>query len=274
MKLHNISIEFLSCRESMGMYNAPPSYVYTTNKISPYFCLIQYLSEKMEVSRENREPLVLERNQCFIFPANSRQKIKFSDDTVFPCVDHAQYIFVDVVINGKCRMDDLFDFPEVLPEKYQPEIFLLLQELSKLNDSEETLCDRLSLTYKIIKILLNCAQPKKKLDTSLLIAIDYIKRNYRRNIHISELSEVANMSESNFFRVFKRTMGSSPTAYINDYRLLVASALLETTNKKIGSISESVGFNEQYYFSKLFSKKFGVSPAVYRKMHRQKADFS
>ena len=222
----------------------------------------------MEIVRENKEPFILQKNQCFIFPANSLQRVKFAEDTVFPCVDHAQYVFMDVVINGKYRMDDLFDFPDVLPEKYQPELFLLLQELSKLNDSEETLCDRLSLVYKIIKILLNCATPKKKLETSLLIAVDYIKRNYRRNILISELSEIANMSESNFFRVFKRSMGESPTAYINNYRLLIASALLETTDKKIGSISETVGFNEQYYFSKLFSKKFGVSPAVYRRINR------
>ena len=268
MKLNNISIEFLSCKESMCMYNEAPKKVYNTDKISPYFCLIQYLSGEMEVYKEGREPVILKRNQCFIFPANSLQRVKFSKDTTFPCVDHAQYIFVDVVINGKYRMDDLFDFPDILPEKYEPEIFLLLQELSKLNDNEETLCDRLSLAYKIIKILLNCAVPKKKLEASLLVAVDYIKRNYKRNIMVSELSGIANMSESNFFRIFKRTMGISPTVYINNYRLLIAAVLLETTDKKIGSISDEVGFNEQYYFSKLFSKKFGVSPAAYRKKFR------
>lgn len=269
MKLHNISIEFLSCKEGMQLYDRMPHQRYTVNKISPYFAINQNLGHTMEVARDGKKPITAEKNTCALFPANRLQSIQFAEDTVFPCVDHGQYAFLDIVINGKYRIDDLFDFPEILPEEYQPEMFLLLKELSKFDETPDTLCDRLSVAYKIIKILLACATPKKKIETNVLLAIDYIKRNYRRNISISELSEAAKMSESNFFRIFKRAMGTSPIAYINDYRLLIASVLLETTDKKIGRIAEEAGFNEQYYFSKLFSKKFGVSPAVYRKKIRR-----
>ena len=267
MKLHNISIEFLSCRESMTLYNEPPESGYLTNKISPYFSIYQSLCTDLIISK-NDEEILIKQNQCVLMPANAHQKMSFTEDKIYPCANHAQYVFMDIVINGKYRIDDLFDFPLVLPEEYQTEMFILLQELSRIEDIEENLCDRLSIAYKIIKILLLCSIPKKKLAASMLLAIDYVKRNYRRNISISELAEVAKMSESNFFRIFKRSMGTSPVAYINDYRLLISSVLLETTDKKIGSISEEVGFNEQYYFSKLFSKRFGVSPAVYRKNYR------
>lgn len=268
MKLHNISIEFLSCRESMHFYNEMPENRYTVDKISPYFAIVQNLGHTAEVSRDRKNPILAPQNTCVLFPANRPQSIQFTENTTFPCVDHSQYVFLDIVINGKYRIDDLYDFPEILPEEYQPEMFLLLQKLSKFNETFDTLCDRMSLAYKIIKILLACGIPKKKVEDNVLMAVDYIKRNYKNNISVSELAVAANMSESNFFRIFRRTMGISPIAYINDYRLLISSVLLETSDKKIGDIATAVGFNEQYYFSKLFSKRFGVSPATYRKNYR------
>lgn len=268
MKLYNISIEFLSCKESMQLYNEMPQNRYTVNKISPYFAINQNLGHTMEVARDGKRPIIAQKNTCVLFPANRPQSIQFTEGTTFPCVDHGQYAFLDIVINGKYRIDDLYDFPEILPEEYQPEMFLLLQELSKFKETPDTLCDRMSLAYKIIKILLACGIPKKKIEDNVLMAVDYIKRNYKNNISVSELAVAANMSESNFFRIFKRAMSVSPIAYINDYRLLISSVLLETTDKKIGDIAASVGFNEQYYFSKLFSKRFGVSPAIYRKNSR------
>ena len=67
-------------------------------------------------------------------------------------------------------------------------------------------------------------------------------------------------------REFRRLMGCTPTDYINSLRLDRAHSLLENTNMRIVDICCEVGFESVSYFHKLFRKKYGASPASYRKM--------
>ena len=91
-----------------------------------------------------------------------------------------------------------------------------------------------------------------------------MKENYRRKISVQELSALANMSESNFYAVFKKHMGFSPIAYLNKYRLSIAADKLIDTADTVSEISYSVGIGDPLYFSKLFHLAAGVSPTEYR----------
>ncbi|MDF2986822.1 MAG: transcriptional regulator, AraC family [Eubacterium sp.] len=71
-----------------------------------------------------------------------------------------------------------------------------------------------------------------------LPVFDYIKENYSNKIKIEELSSLVNMSVSNFNLVFKKSTGSTPTEYINKYRIVKASQMLLETDKKIIDIAE------------------------------------
>jgi YesN/AraC family two-component response regulator len=48
-------------------------------------------------------------------------------------------------------------------------------------------------------------------------------------------------------------------------RILLAKKLLRKTNSSIIEISNSVGYNDALYFSRIFKKKEGISPLAYRK---------
>ena len=60
-------------------------------------------------------------------------------------------------------------------------------------------------------------------------------------------------------------MGKSPNEYIIELRLQFAKSLLDNTNISIKQVSEHVGYNDQYFFSRLFKKHIGISPQEYRK---------
>ena len=60
-------------------------------------------------------------------------------------------------------------------------------------------------------------------------------------------------------------MKISPAQYILSLRMVNAQSLLENTDYKIGEIAEIVGYDNQLYFSRVFRKEYGVSPAQYRK---------
>ena len=51
-----------------------------------------------------------------------------------------------------------------------------------------------------------------------------------------------------------------------------AQSLLENTDYKIGEIAEIVGYDNQLYFSRVFRKEYGVSPAQYRKKREQQQE--
>ena len=65
-------------------------------------------------------------------------------------------------------------------------------------------------------------------------------------------------------------MGTSPMQYILGIRVRNAQTLLETTDDSISNIASIVGYDNPMYFSRLFRKAKGVSPAGYRKLYREK----
>ena len=72
------------------------------------------------------------------------------------------------------------------------------------------------------------------------------------------------MSVPTVFRKFKAGFGMTPANYINSVRLAQAAVMLEMTQKPAGSIGYEVGFEDVFYFSKLFKQKYGVAPTMYR----------
>lgn len=107
----------------------------------------------------------------------------------------------------------------------------------------------------------NSSSGKKHLLKSVL----YIHENYAKKISISQLAEIENLSESYYRTVFSNIFKASPIEYITDRRIEAAAYMLNDTDKTLEEISSLVGYNDPYYFGKLFKKKMGVSPGKYRK---------
>ncbi len=93
---------------------------------------------------------------------------------------------------------------------------------------------------------------------------DYIKENYSNKIKVEELSSLVNMSVSNFNLVFKKSTGSTPTEYINKFRIVKASQMLLETDKKIIDIAEDSGFFSLTHFISCFKKYTGKLPKDFR----------
>lgn len=94
--------------------------------------------------------------------------------------------------------------------------------------------------------------------------IKYIEENYHKPISIDEIAAVCNFSSSHFMKYFKKVMGTSFIDYLNDYRLSMASRLLLSSSDNILDIAAECGYENLSYFNRLFKKKFGVTPSVYR----------
>ena len=113
----------------------------------------------------------------------------------------------------------------------------------------------------------NLTTPKnnRKAIDKMKIILKYVENNYANKITISEIADVIGFSESHFMRYFKETMGTSFIEYLKDYRLTMASRLLQSSEDSILNISAEVGFDNLSYFNRSFKARYGITPRQYRK---------
>lgn len=89
------------------------------------------------------------------------------------------------------------------------------------------------------------------------------------NLNIESLKEALGIRDNSAAIDFHRQIGTPPSQYIRDQRLLVATRLLETTELRIWRIAELVGYKTINVFSRAFFRWTGVRPGAYRKRTRR-----
>lgn len=95
-------------------------------------------------------------------------------------------------------------------------------------------------------------------------AVSYILNHLDDKLTIASLSRLACMSESSFHRAFKNEMGISPVDFINAERIKLARRLLQYESMSIQEIALQAGFNSASYFTRMFKRQFGISPARFQ----------
>lgn len=99
-------------------------------------------------------------------------------------------------------------------------------------------------------------------------ATSYILEHYTESsLSVQEISKQLDISEVHLRRIFKSAVNISPVKYINFLRLEKAKNMLLSSNLTVSEIADSVGFEDQFYFSRLFKKETGVSPVYYRRLY-------
>lgn len=100
-------------------------------------------------------------------------------------------------------------------------------------------------------------------------AIDYIHKNYSKNINLESVASFVHLNPQYFSRYFKANVGMTFIEYLSKLRIKKAKELLELTDKSISEISFEVGYIDPGYFSKVFSKLEGVTPNKFKIDHRK-----
>lgn len=98
--------------------------------------------------------------------------------------------------------------------------------------------------------------------------IDHIHAHYSEPMSNALFSQLTGYHEYYLNRLFTKYTGSTIHRYILDVRISHAKKILLNTDKPLSVIAEEVGFNSNTYFSTYFRQIAGLSPAQFRKKHK------
>ena len=163
-------------------------------------------------------------------------------------------------------LDEHVFYCGVLPD-YKALFRKIIQELQLCRYGYE---DYIASLFNDILLLVDRQQHEQKKATGnvqeqIERAAAYFNENYNTKISIDDYAESLHISTNWFIHNFKQYTGMSPAQYILSLRMVNAQSLLERTTYNIKEISEIVGYENPLYFSRVFKKEIGKSPAQYRK---------
>ena len=96
-------------------------------------------------------------------------------------------------------------------------------------------------------------------------AVEYIKKNYHKDIALQDVAEKVEMSPSYLSSLFKIEMEQSFTEYLNQVRVDMSKDILLNTHLKTYEVAEKVGFSDNSYFIRMFKKYTGMKPNEFKK---------
>ena len=95
--------------------------------------------------------------------------------------------------------------------------------------------------------------------------VDAIESNYSKLHSAQEYADVLCVSAKTLAGISKKYLNQTPTSLISNRIIIEAKRELYLTAKPVKQIAAILGYDDEFYFSRFFKKKVGVSPHVYRK---------
>lgn len=228
----------------------PPSVI-------PFFDLTIVFKGKLDYAINGKKIKVGE-GDCILMPPQTHRK-RFQGDSL---TEYASFNF---------SSDSVPDLPLVVKNCADNKLRHVVYACNEFKDPYE------SRAKVIIECLINAAvgiierardNGKYSEITSQLIA--FIHENYREKLSLSSICAHAGYSPTYCDAVFKSDVGRPIVDYLIEYRTSKAKAALIENIYSLKDVAEKTGFDDYNYFSRLFKKRTGLSPAKFRQKFNER----
>ncbi len=207
----------------------------------------------------NRE-IFVKPGYAYLLPANFRFGYRVEKTW--------EKLFVHFVIMRRDGYDMLTELNKICFLELGLQAVDSLMEMYSSNDTSSAFAFKYKI-YETVNLMLEKEnfRPKKEISYSPLVenVIDYVQSHLSVKLSIAEIAANSFISESLVSKRFKDEYGITLGKYIDDLVFFTAQNMLVETNLPISTISEKLGFCDQFYFSRRFRQFAGVSPRYYRK---------
>ena len=252
-----------------GYYRVHTSEVIETDRPNGRgdYQLLYISAGKLHLYVDGEERIITKGNMLLFRPGETQIYNLYSADKPETYWVHFTGSDVDTLLDyyGMPKDENVF-FTGTSPD-YQWLFKQMIQELQLCRVNYE---DLLNMNLRHIFLMINrFLKEGTELDSDALNEVErathYFNENYNQNICIKDYAADRHMSDCWFNRTFKKVTKMTPMQYIIQLRMTNALNLLEHTNYNITQVANAVGYDDAYYFSRLFKKNVGVAPTEYRK---------
>ena len=132
--------------------------------------------------------------------------------------------------------------------------------------------DLLGLSTSLVHLLGLCRIHQKSpglrrrlAEDRILRSIRYMRANLAQPITLKDCAQSAGWSEAHFSLIFRRQTNLSPIRFLTRLKIHRACELLKTTDLSMQEIAREIGFEDQFYFSRLFHRHLRMAPTTYRR---------
>lgn len=98
---------------------------------------------------------------------------------------------------------------------------------------------------------------------------EYVERHFRRQERIDDIARSLGMSRGQLYAVAIEAVGKSPLRILHDRRIIECKRELTYSDQPIARIAYELGFSDEAYFSRFFTRHAGMSPSAFRKARRK-----
>lgn len=150
------------------------------------------------------------------------------------------------------------------------EVYDIVNEFQKKSANSDDLVEISYDLGQVLRRFVEMIAATMHLDTSKIVhkGLEYIRKNYRNQITLEQTAAYAATSPAHFSKIFKAEVGTGFAAYVNKLRLEKAKELLRDSSLPLSDITQSVGYSNQQYFSRVFKTETGMTPGQYKKKYK------
>ena len=236
-------------------------------EVSPPYTRIYYMLDGEGKIETPEGTLILRPGNLYIIPAG----YSFS----YSCEEQMRQLYFHVNLTGSGGYDLLRGINKIISAKVEPSHIKEL--LSVYDGKDKTNCLLLKAilqndlfgALKTEKVVFGACEPSD----SIKHAIRYIEEHLSMSLTICEIAKELFISPDTLSHRFKKEMGESVGKYIDGLIFSKAEQFLAGSELTLAQISSELGFYDQFYFSRRFKEKFGISPLKYRQNHRETQSF-
>lgn len=214
-------------------------------------CEYYYIHFKGDIDRlrdENvREEMISQR--LLSLKSDEPQNLR-ENDIIFPNYYH--FSTGASVINLICKAGDIISAGNDKREYYAAKTDCMLLEM--LIDYARSYTSELLFETKT---------SSTKASGKVFDLLNYFNSYYMEEISGDSIEELLDCNFDYLNRVFKQATGKTIFNYLNELRIMKAKQFLENGLHSISDVAEMTGFNDVYYFSKVFKKYAGTTPGKY-----------
>ncbi len=229
-------------------------------KALPYISIVQATEGYYSFGLDGAEIKAVAEGGFFIAPSLKQQEILHNTNSLSKTMS-ARWVFLQIYVDDFIPFDRYYTLPVFLSPEHEAQLDLIFDALF----AADNVIDRKIQCYECLKVLLPLCVKNTAVNSRISHAVEYIRQNFDKPLTVEKIADKTGISPSYLYAIFKKEFGISPIAYLNNIKLSHACMLLECTEKSISRIAEECNIYDQYYFSKLFKKKYGSSPLQYRK---------